>query len=202
MPDSNVRELELRLVEQAASGDDEARRELFVRYRKAAQFVAMRVTGNEQDALDVVQDAYIKAFAGLDKFKGGASFKTWLLRIVTNRALDLLRSQNVRKAVSLDDEEQGAPDIVHKGGPGRPTDVLQRRESAKRLREAIETLPPAQRAVLALYAEGDVTYGQIAEILGVPMGTVMSRIHHARRQLREKLPDLAGKTAQRSNNDE
>lgn len=202
MTGEHVRELELRLVEKAASGDGDSRRELFERYRQAAYFVAMRVTGNEQDALDVVQDAFIKAFTGLDKFEGGASFKTWLLRIVTNRALDLLRSRNVRKAVSLDDDEQGTPRLVEAGGRDRPTDNLERREAADRVRQAIDSLPPAQRAVLALYVEGDVTYGQISEILGVPMGTVMSRIHHARRSLREMLPDLAGKTARRSDDDE
>ena len=79
-----------------------------------------------------------------------------------------------------------------------PADAMNRSELGERLHRAIESLPPDQRAVFALYASGEMTYGEIAEVVGVPLGTVMSRIYHARRKLHEMLPDLAPREAERS----
>jgi RNA polymerase sigma-70 factor (ECF subfamily) len=184
--------LELQIVERAVAGDEEGRRELFDRHREAAFRLALRITGSRHDALDVVQDSFIKAFERLDEFQRTASFKTWFLRIVNNRALDHLRWRKVRRAVSLDADEEGTGwTIASRPGEPQPGDPLERREQADRLGRAIESLPPDQRAVFALYATGEMTYGQIAEIVGVPVGTVMSRLHHARRRLRESLSDLA-----------
>lgn len=199
MSDSIVQASELRLVEAAARGDRDARRELFERYREAALRVAMRVTGREADALDVVQDSYIKAFESLGSFAGESSFKTWLLRIVHNKALDHLRSRRVRLAARLDaDDERPAPAALVPATDGRPERSLDRAELRERLERAIAELPPDQRAVFALYASGELTYGQIAEIVGVPIGTVMSRIFHARRRLHERLADLAPPATERS----
>lgn len=178
-------------VERAAEGDRDARRELFERHRTAAYRVALRITGRNEDALDVVQDSYIKAFASLERFEGGASFKTWLLRIVTNKSLDLLRSRKVRLAVSLEgDDESGAGDFIGSTDSPPPGESMERAELKQRLEAAIDRLPPDQKAVFALYASGEMTYAQIAEAVGVPIGTVMSRIFHARRRLHEMLPDL------------
>jgi RNA polymerase sigma-70 factor (ECF subfamily) len=194
MSDSHVDSLELRLVDTAAAGDREARRELFERYREAAYQVAYRVTGRMEDALDVVQDAFISALTRLDRFQRKAGFKTWLLRIVTNRALDVLRARKVRLAVALESDEYGSLDVPASNpdaDAGRPTAGLERRALGERLQAAVETLPAEQRAAFSLYASGDMTYGQIAEVLGIPAGTVMSRLFHARRRLRELVPDLA-----------
>ncbi|MCK4343082.1 MAG: sigma-70 family RNA polymerase sigma factor [Phycisphaerae bacterium] len=187
-----VEQLEFRLVDLAATGDREARRELFERHRAAAYRVALRITRREEDALDVVQDSFIRAFDRLADFQRESGFKTWLLRIVSNKALDLLRARKVRLAISLNrgDETPGlelpAADAGHR--PGRQ---LERRELAERLHQALAALSAEQRAVFALYAGGDMTYGEIAEVLGIPIGTVMSRLYHARRRLHELLPDLA-----------
>lgn len=188
----NVDNSEMRLVELAAEGEREARRELFERHREAAYRVALRVTGRPEDALDVVQDSFIKAFERLGDFQQTAGFKTWLLRIVTNRALDLLRARKVRLAVPLDgddDEPRFEPAVAQENQ--RPEARLEQHELADRLQQAVESLPPEQRAVFALYATGEMTYGQIAEALGVPIGTVMSRLYHARRRLHKLLEDLA-----------
>lgn len=198
MAASLVDPLEVQLVQRAAEGDRDARRELFERHRESAFRVALRITGSRHDALDVVQDSFIKAFDGLEDFQRDAAFGTWLLRIVTNRALDHLRRQKVRLAVSLDADDQGVGNTISRPDDERPGEALERREQAERLRQAIDKLPPEQRAVFALYASGDVTYGQIAEIVGVPIGTVMSRLHHARRRLREMLADLAPRRTKRS----
>jgi RNA polymerase sigma-70 factor (ECF subfamily) len=110
-----------------------------------------------------------------------------LLRIVANRALDGLRARRVRLAKTLDDEGQPPP-VAEDEGVGRR---LEREELAERLRRAIDDLPPDQKATFSLHAAGELTYGQIAEILGVPVGTVMSRLFHARRRLHAALSDLA-----------
>jgi len=188
----NVDSSELRLVESAAAGDREARRGLFELHRDVAYRVALRITGRNEDAMDVVQESFIKAFDGLAGFQRDAGFRTWLLRIVSNRSLDLLRARRVRLARSIEsgsDDDRGgfelpaAEDSVSAG--------LERSELAERLKRAVDSLPADQRSVFAMYSSGDMTYGEIAEALGIPIGTVMSRLYHARRRLHEVLADLA-----------
>jgi RNA polymerase sigma-70 factor (ECF subfamily) len=189
---SNVEQSETSLVQAAVAGDRDARRELFERFREIAYRVAVRITGRHEDALDVVQDSFIRAFERLGEFQQESSFQTWLLRIVNNRALDLLRARKVRLAVSLDaEEDQARPEPVAAGAENVPSHRLEQRELAARLRRAIDALPAEQKAVFAMYATGAMTYGQIAEALGIPIGTVMSRLFHARKRLHEMLPDLA-----------
>jgi RNA polymerase sigma-70 factor (ECF subfamily) len=189
---SGVDSDELHLLDAAAAGDRDARRQLFERYRDAAYQVAFRVTGRMEDALDVVQDSFITAFEKLAGFARESGFKTWLLRIATNRALDLLRSRKVRLGVALEaaDDDSASPQIAAPMFADRAMAGLEQRELGERLRQAIETLPPEQQAVFSLYAAGEMTYGQIADVLQVPIGTVMSRLFHARRRLWTLLPDL------------
>jgi len=179
-------------LDAAAAGDREARRQLFERHRDAAYQVAFRLTGRMEDALDVVQDSFITAFEKLGGFARASGFKTWLLRIATNRALDLLRSRRLRLGVSLEavEGEGGLPRMVALPREERAVSSLEQQELGERIRQAVELLPPEQRAVFSLYAAGDMTYGQIADVLEVPIGTVMSRLFHARRRLHELLPDL------------
>jgi len=198
---------ELRQVAAASRGDRAARHALFERYRDTAYRVAMRITGRSEDALDVVQDSYIRAFERIDQFRGSATasdagdepmptgFKPWLLRIVANRALDLVRARKVRLAMSLEGSSGDAYEPPDRGTEPAPSARLERAELRQRVQDALNRLPPDQHAVIALYATGDMTYGQIAEALGIPIGTVMSRLYHARRRLAEWLPDLAGERA-------
>jgi len=180
------------LCRRAAEGDRDARRELFERYREAAYQAAFRVTGRREDALDVLQDAFIKAFEGLAGFQREAGFKTWLLRIVTNRSLDVLRARKVRLAVPIDAApENGRTVPLVSDDAEAPGAELERHELAERIQAAVEKLPAEQKTVFALYATGEMTYGQIAGALGIPIGTVMSRLFHARRKLHELLADLA-----------
>lgn len=187
-----VNNLELHLVDRAAAGDRDARRELFERHREAAYRVAMRITRRHEDALDVVQDGFIRAFQRLESFQRESGFKTWLLQIVANRALDVLRARKVRQAVPLIGGEDGAgPGLAGDEAAGRPERGLEQRELRHRLHDAIQNLPADQRAVFVLYATGELTYGEIAAAVGIPIGTVMSRLYHARRRLHEMLPEFA-----------
>lgn len=191
--EEHVESPEVRLVERAARGEGEARRALFEQYRGPAYQVAFRIVRRREDALDVVQDGFIKAFENLGRFEGAAGFKTWFFRIVTNTALDQLRRRKVRRAVPLDggDDEAGPLDFIERGDEDGPGEAMERRELGERLGGAIESLSPDQRAAFGMYASGEMTYAQIAEAAGIPIGTVMSRIYHARRRLVEMLSDLA-----------
>lgn len=191
--DPNVQDAERRLVDAAAAGERDARRALFEAYREAAYRVALRITGREEDALDVVQDAFIKAFDGLTGFQRESGFKTWLLRIATNRALDVLRARKVRLAVSLeggDGSEDVATDAHTPVDDATPGDSMERVELEQRLQRAIEALPPDQKSVFSLFALKGLTYGEIADVVGIPIGTVMSRLFHARKKLHGMLADL------------
>lgn len=201
---SNVETSEVRLLERAAKGDRDAKRELFERYRDSAYRVARRITGRNADALDVVQDAFIRAFEKLDHFQQDAKFKTWLLRIVSNRALDLLRSRKVRLAMPLDhgSGDDDAPGFtLPDPDTAAPTADMEQSELAQRLEQAIAALPVEQKTVFSMYASGELTYGEIAEALGIPIGTVMSRLYHARRRLHEQLADLAPYANKATNNE-
>jgi RNA polymerase sigma-70 factor (ECF subfamily) len=183
------------LAQQAAMGQVDARKVLFERYRATAFAVACRITRRNEDALDVVQDSFIKAFDRLDQLRGGAEFRSWFLRIVSNNALDLLRARKVRLAVPIEgpDDRDAGPTGVALADPtvDAPDADLESAELAQRLKRAVDQLPPQQRAVFSLYAAGEATYGQIAEALDIPVGTVMSRLYHARRKLQTALTDLA-----------
>jgi len=190
---SNVDISENRLLDLAGSGDREARRALFDQYRAVAYRVAFRITGRNADALDVVQDSFILAFERIDSFKRDAGFKTWLLRIVSNQSLDLLRKRKVRLAVPLDrsDDDGQASVIVEDAATPGPSDGLEQAELGQQMQAAIDRLPPDQKAVFAMFAIEELSYGEIAETLGIPIGTVMSRLYHARRRLQTMLKELA-----------
>lgn len=207
MPASDVNPSDSELIDRAIRGERDARELLFLRYRDAAFRVAVRITGREPDALDIVQDVFIKAFESLESFQRDAGFKTWLLRIVSNRSLDLLRSRKVRNAVSIERSGSEGDDETHMeiaidSVAGRAsTDVsadAERSELGDQLRAAIDSLPADQRTAFMLYADGELTYAEISEIIGIPIGTVMSRIFYARQRLEKMLADLAPHRGRRS----
>lgn len=169
------------LVPRARKGDPAAREELFLRHRDDAFRTARRLLGDDHDALDVVQESLLKAFARLDEFDGRGGFRFWLLRIVVNTALDQGRRRQRRKVVGLEGEPAS---VTPDDDPARN---LQRLDLRRQLDAALETLSPTLRATFVLFAEAGLTYKEIAEAQDVPIGTVMSRINAARRKLQESL---------------
>jgi RNA polymerase sigma-70 factor (ECF subfamily) len=161
---------ETRLVDEACAGSARARGELFRRHWDAAWARAYALTGRRADAEDVVQDAFERAFGALERFDRRASFRTWLLRIVTNRALDLLKGQ--RRQVPLGEHGVEWVDAVGRRG------VLQ---------GAVARLSPDRRLVVVMRYWLDLAPGEIAEHLGVPEGTVNSRLARALAELRSFL---------------
>jgi len=172
------------LLASAARGDREALNELFGRYRSVAYRVAYRLLGNEADALDAVQDAFVKALTHLHGFEGRSSFKTWLLRVVSNTALDLGRRRGRRESVSFDamwPVQREAIEPLVNDAAGRD---LERVDLRRLLHEALDQLSPPQRQTFVLYAEAGLTYREVAGTLNVSVGTVMSRLFYARQKLR------------------
>jgi RNA polymerase sigma-70 factor, ECF subfamily len=172
------------LVRLAREGDGSAREELFHRHRNDAYRVAYRLLGHEQDSLDVVQEAMLKAFSALMDFDGRSGFRTWLLRIVTNAAFDWGRRRKRRREFHVGDDETDNHDPAIEDDPAR---ALRQQDLRLALEKALNRLSPTIRETFILFAEGDFSYKEIAEIQNVPIGTVMSRIHAAREKLQADL---------------
>lgn len=177
------------LVGPARAGVPEAREELFRRHYSVAYHVAHRYLGHDQDALDAVQEAFCKALIHLDDFDGRSGFRTWLLRIVTNAALDLGRKRKRRKTLPLEDDERGRPESAVQDDPSAG---LHRLDLKRALDHALKRLSDDKRMAFILFHESGLSYKEIAEIQRVPIGTIMSRLYDARQKLQSYLADVGG----------
>lgn len=170
------------LLARFAAGQREGLDELFHRYRLMAYRIAFRLLGNEADALDAVQDGFVKALTHLEGFEGRCSFRTWLLRVVSNAALDIGRQRRRRDSLRLDYQA----DASQRPAAGEAAG-LDQQDMRRLLDGALATLPENQRRTFVLHAEADLSYREVADVLGISIGTVMSRLHYARRKLRDYL---------------
>ena len=188
------------LVDAARAGDRDAFRQLFDRYNRRAFALAYGVVHNQDDALDIVQDAFIKAHRYLDKFEGSSSFYTWLYRIVMNLAIDHIRKHRRLRPVELTDTTvaDGADGETAVGGdallprilganPGR---ALMDKEIRERIDRALGELSDNHRAVLVMRELEGLSYEEMAQVMGCSKGTIMSRLFHARRNMQKRLLDL------------
>jgi RNA polymerase sigma-70 factor (ECF subfamily) len=174
------------LLTRFAGGDRAALDELFRRYRAVAYRVAYRLLGREADALDAVQDAFIKVLTHLDRFRGHSSFKTWLLRIVSNASLDLGRQ---RKRDGWNDRPAPRPDPAEPDHLPPPAAGLEQADLRRAIDLALARLPAAQRQTFVLHVDGELSYREVADTLGISIGTVMSRLFYARQKLKTLLAD-------------
>ncbi|HZQ27980.1 MAG TPA: sigma-70 family RNA polymerase sigma factor [Acidimicrobiales bacterium] len=176
------------LVAAAKGGDRPAFDELVRATYAEAYTLAYRLTGNEEDARDVVQDAYLRAYKGLKRFRGDASFSTWLYRITANCASTHLARRSRDRHEDLADDDtlvDQRPEI----DPELRADISAERS---RLTEALQSLPPDMRAVVVLRDVYDLPHEAIAAELGITEGAAKVRLHRARRRLRERLFPLRG----------
>ena len=180
---------EAELVRRARKGNAAAREELAERHRDSAFFLALQLLGNRDDALDVAQDAMLRFFKHLHRFDVSRPVRPWLFQIVRNRALDLFRRRKVRKHDSIDaaqeDEDRADLQLVDES-----VDLerdASRAQLQKRIWAALQELSQAQREIIVLRDYQDLSYSEIAETLKIPIGTVMSRLHGARKRLRKDL---------------
>jgi len=171
------------LIERSQRGDLEAFDRLVAEHADAIYHVTYRITGNPHDAQDAAQEAFVKAFRGLRHYRGDASFQTWLYRIATNAALDLVRRRPHARSAPLEE----AADMVTDSAEVN----LERQEIHRRVQDALETLSPEHRSLVVLRDLRGFSYEEIAHILRIPVGTVRSRLSRAREALRPQLKDLA-----------
>ena len=161
--------------------------ETLLSHLDAAYNLARWLMGNGADAEDVVQDAYVRALAGADRFRGGDE-RAWLLSIVRNGCYSTHRRQRVRQAADFDETVHGK-DTVTPSPEQRAID----RDTSRRVRLAVERLTPEFREVVVLREFEDLSYKEIADVVGAPIGTVMSRLSRARAQLQAALAEDGGR---------
>lgn len=180
------------LIEKAKLGDKAAFRELVERHQRRAFAIAVGLVRDENDAREIVQEAFLRVYRGLDAFHGGSSFFTWLYRIVTNLSIDLMRKP-ARRESELDegrklDDELDVPLLARIDGAD-PADVVRRTEIAGRIQTALDALPPYHRGVILMREIEGMSYEEMAQAMGVSKGTIMSRLFHARQKLQRALVD-------------
>ena len=181
-------ESETDLVTRARAGDGDAQAELAERHRKALFFLALQLMGNRDDAMDVAQEALLRFFKTLHRFDCRRPVRPWLFQIVRNRVVDLYRRKKVRRHDSIDaTDHDGNPYLVLVDSTVNPERDVARSELRVRLLEALGELSSIQREILVLRDYQDLSYSEIADTLNIPIGTVMSRLHGARKRLRQKL---------------
>ena len=180
-----TREQEAAIVRNVLGGDANAFETLVLEYEKNVYNIALRMTGNSEDAADMTQEAFIKAYNSLQSFRGDSKFSVWLYRIVSNVCLDFLRSKNRRPTVSLsvedDDGEDAQLDVADESQS--PELLLDRKLTRDSVRRGLDSLPPDYRQILLLREIQGLSYDEIAQALSLEVGTVKSRIFRARKRL-------------------
>ena len=174
------------LVRRAQSDDDRAFGELVGRYESKVYSLSLRMLRNPEDAEDVLQDTFLRAYRGLKSFQGNSTFSTWIYRIATNSALMRLRKKRL-PTVSIDQaDEQEAPLEIADWKPG-PVEQLMTEETREAMEQAIESLPPEFRQVFILRDVEELSNAEVAEVLDLSVAAVKSRLHRARLKVRNRL---------------
>ncbi len=179
---------EASLIAAAQQGKIDAFNELVLAYQQQVYNLAYRIMSDPASAADATQDAFIAAYKSIDRFRGG-SFKSYLMRIVSNRCYDELRRRKRRPATSFEDfgevDEEANPALIN--GHERPDEYIERQEMSHVIQAGIETLPADQRITLVFSDVQGMSYQEIAEAMDVSLGTVKSRLARARGKLRDYL---------------
>jgi RNA polymerase sigma-70 factor (ECF subfamily) len=170
-------------------------RRLVERHQRRAFAVALALVRDENDARELVQEGFLRVYKSLANFQGGSSFFTWLYRIITNLSIDLMRKPG-RQTTDLEearlDHDDGADvdvPLLGRLSSADPVDAVRRREIAARLLSALDALPSYHRAVVVMREIDGLSYEEMAQVMGVSKGTIMSRLFHARQKLQRALAD-------------
>jgi RNA polymerase sigma-70 factor (ECF subfamily) len=180
---------EAALVERCAAGEEAACAELVAAHQRMVVQLGMNLLGDQEEALDLSQDVFLRVFRTIHRFRGHSTLRTWIYRIVVNQARNrhrFWRRRHRADQVSLDAHVAAHGDVFS-GGVARPDQVLAQKELARRLRRALEHLPFEQRTAIVLREIDGLSYEEIAYSLGVAVGTVKSRLTRARQALRLEL---------------
>ena len=193
-PPANGPENERVLVGRASEGDLAAYDELVRRYQGRIYNLVYNMTSNKEDAEDMVQDVFVKAYSSLKNFRGTASFYTWIYRIAINQTINFLKKRKKRQALSLNDVDEGVErdpvyvELSARESPVRDTSLAELQE---KLNKALLTLSEKHRTVVVLHDIQGVPHDQIARMTGCSEGTVRSRLFYARQQLQGELSEFA-----------
>ena len=180
-----TREQEYLIVQRVLEGDTNAFEELVLEYEKKVYNVALRMLNNSEDAADMTQEAFIKAYNSLSGFRGDSKFSVWLTRIVSNLCLDFMRSRNRRPTVSLSMEDEDGEDVQLDIADisQSPEQLLERSLTRESVRRGLQSLPEDYREILLLREIQGLSYDEIAAALDIEVGTVKSRIFRGRKKL-------------------
>lgn len=172
------------LLERARDGDPAAFDQIVDRYERRVFAVALRIVRNNDDARDVTQEVFLTALRAIKGFRGDAQLSTWFHRVTVNAALDLVRKRKRREHASVDELTDRPA-----GEPGPEAEAIAS-VRAREVHRALGVLPPDQRALIVMHDLQDLDYAECAEALGIPLGTVKSRLHRARLALARELGHL------------
>ena len=185
---------DLALVARSQAGDTMAFNELVTRYRHRAYAMIYNMVRNEQDAWDLAQDGFVKAWKNIGRFRGQSAFYTWLYRILMNVTIDALRKKQIASGTEFDDQiglrhiAPGAATVPK--AELEPAERISDREIRERIDEAIMRLSPEHRAAIVMREIDGLEYSEIAEQMNCSLGTVMSRLFYARKKLQALLKDV------------
>lgn len=180
---------EEQLIERVLAGDGNAFKGLVEAYQSRIYNIIYGMVHNREDALELTQDTFIKSYKKLDTFKLGTKFYTWLCRIAVNTAIDFLRKNKNRQTLSFDEGigVQDSAGISDAHYDTNPENAAIQAETKKKIIDAVDQLPEDQKQILILKEIDGLAYKEIAEVLNIPQGTVMSRLYYARKKLQEIL---------------
>ena len=180
-----TKEQELTIIRRVQHGDTEAFSMLVAAYEKNVFNVALQMTGNREDAQDMAQEAFLKAYSSLSSFRGDSKFSSWLYRIVSNVCLDFRRRQGRRPSSSLtvEDDEGESLELDIADESQSPEALLERKLTREAVRRGLDELPEDQRQILLLREIQQMSYEEIGETMNLEPGTVKSRIFRARKKL-------------------
>ncbi|MFT5992348.1 MAG: RNA polymerase sigma-70 factor (ECF subfamily) [Flavobacteriales bacterium] len=193
-----MEETDINLLKRARNGDRDAFAVLMDRYQRKVFGLCYGMVRNHDDAMDMVQETFVKVYKNLERFEGNSSFYTWTYRIASNVCIDFLRKQKRRRALDYDDGIGRDENVDDPGNllPSKlginPARVHARKELLGRIEDAMATLSPIHRQIVVLREVEGLSYQEIADTTEVSIGTVMSRLHHARKNLQNALRDYVG----------
>jgi len=191
------------LVAKSLRGDTEAFRTIVERYQERVYNVAFQMTGSHEDSLDLAQDSFLRVFRALSSFKGDSSLGTWIHRIAHNIVIDELRKRRRRPVVAMSTDTvvitEDGEHMLEWSAPmdEAPEEQLLRAEKKREIEQALQRISPEHRSVLVMRDIEGLTYEEVAEVLGLNVGTVKSRLNRARLALREKLKVMEQGTGMR-----
>ncbi len=190
--EKNPRQEDVELVQAILDGDPSAYRGLVERYQGRVYALICGMVRDREEARDLTQDAFIKAYKNLERFRLESSFYTWLYRIAMNVAIDHLRKMKKRQHEAFDEgiaSKDSDGTLIAAHDRANPAKELHRRQLNEQIFDALETLSPDHRQVILLREIEGLSYEEIAETMDIPEGTVMSRLFYARRKLRDVLKE-------------